>query len=98
MTATSIIESNLNISEKIKLPACSEFYAGNNHFCSFSDLPEMTELIKLDLSRNNITQTDGLENFKKLSELTLTECPISFDKLYRERYFDKCISNQLVYC
>ena len=70
----------------MKLPACREFYGGNNHFSSFSDLPEMTELVKLDLSRNNITETDGLKNFKKLAEITLLECPISFDQLYRERY------------
>ena len=42
------------------------------------------KLIRLDLSRNNITSADGLEKFPQLEKITMSECPISFNKEYRE--------------
>ena len=41
-------------------------------------------MIRLDLSRNNITTVDGLEKFPQLEKITMSECPISFNKEYRE--------------
>ena len=41
-------------------------------------------MIRLDLSRNNITTVDGLEKYPQLEKITMSECPISFNKEYRE--------------
>ena len=41
-------------------------------------------MIRLDLSRNNIATVDGLEKFPQLERITMSECPISFHKEYRE--------------
>lgn len=83
------IKSMNDVLAKVELKACTHFYAANNHFDSFANLPHMPNLVFLDLRRNNITSVDGIERFPKLESVELNECPISFEGDYRSRLATK---------
>eukprot|EP01135_Chromosphaera_perkinsii_P009639 Nk52_evm89s1810 gene=Nk52_evmTU89s1810 len=73
----------------LHLPSLTELYLQGNCISSFSDLPIMPHIRKLNLEENDIADTKGSKKFESsLEELVLEGNPISFEYMYRKRIRD----------